>query len=103
MVQFNAVVFHKLVEPSPFQTRANPAVIEELTPFVMRALLVFVAVTVKLPRWLLVRLKICVPAAADKAAIEATARASAEVARYADGAPVKKVVIVPGRLVNVVV
>jgi len=47
--------------------------------------------------------KICVPAAADKAAIEATARASAEVARYADGAPVKKVVIVPGRLVNVVV
>jgi len=47
--------------------------------------------------------KICVPAAADKTAIEAAARASAEVARYADGAPVKKVVIVPGRLVNVVV
>ena len=47
--------------------------------------------------------KLCVPAAADKAAIEAAARASAEVARYANGAPVKKVVIVPGRLVNVVV
>ena len=47
--------------------------------------------------------KLCVPAAADKAAIEAAARASAEVARYANGAPVKKIVIVPGRLVNVVV
>jgi leucyl-tRNA synthetase len=47
--------------------------------------------------------KICVPATADKAAIEAAARASAEVARYAGGAPVKKIVIVPGRLVNVVV
>jgi len=47
--------------------------------------------------------KISVPAAADKTAIEAAARASAEVVRYADGAPVKKVIIVPGRLVNVVV
>ncbi len=43
------------------------------------------------------------PAAADKAAIEAAARESAEVARFANGAPVKKIVIVPGRLVNVVV
>ena len=47
--------------------------------------------------------KIRVPAAADSTAIEAVALASAEVARYADGASVKKVVIVPGRLVNVVV
>ena len=47
--------------------------------------------------------KLCVPVAADNAAIEAVARASAEVARYANGASVKKVVIVPGRLVNVVV
>ena len=47
--------------------------------------------------------KLRVPVAADNAAIEGVARASAEVARYADGAPVKKVVIVPGRLVNVVV
>jgi leucyl-tRNA synthetase len=47
--------------------------------------------------------KLCVPVAADNAAIEAVARASAEVVRYANGAPVKKVVIVPGRLVNVVV
>ncbi|MET0345316.1 MAG: leucine--tRNA ligase, partial [Casimicrobiaceae bacterium] len=47
--------------------------------------------------------KIVVPATADKAAIEAVARASAEVAKHANGAPVKKVIVVPGRLVNVVV
>ena len=37
------------------------------------------------------------------AAIEAAARASADVTKHANGAPVKKVIIVPGRLVNVVV
>ena len=47
--------------------------------------------------------KLCVPVAADNAAIEVVARASAEVARFANGAPVKKVIIVPGRIVNVVV
>ncbi|MEO8345413.1 MAG: leucine--tRNA ligase [Betaproteobacteria bacterium] len=47
--------------------------------------------------------KLNVAASADKAAIESAARESAEVAKYANGAPVKKVIIVPGRLVNVVV
>jgi len=47
--------------------------------------------------------KLRVPAGADRAAIEAAARASAEVVRHAAGAPLKKVIIVPGRLVNVVV
>ena len=47
--------------------------------------------------------KLTVPAGADHAAIEAAARASAEVAKHAAGAAVKKVVVVPGRLVNVVV
>jgi len=47
--------------------------------------------------------KLVVPAAADRAMIEAAAKASAEVAKHANGAPVKKVVVVPGRLVNVVV
>jgi leucyl-tRNA synthetase len=46
---------------------------------------------------------ITVPAGADKAAIEAVAAASAEVAKFAEGKPVKKVIVVPGRLVNVVV
>ncbi|HET9208609.1 MAG TPA: leucine--tRNA ligase [Burkholderiaceae bacterium] len=44
-----------------------------------------------------------VPAHADKAAIERTALASAEFGKFGDGKPAKKVVIVPGRLVNVVV
>ncbi len=47
--------------------------------------------------------KLVVPASADRAAIESAARASADVAKHAAGAPVKKVVVVPGRLVNVVV
>ncbi len=47
--------------------------------------------------------KLVVPAKADKDAIEAAARASAEVAKHAAGAPVKKVIVVPGRLVNVVI
>jgi leucyl-tRNA synthetase len=46
---------------------------------------------------------ITVPAGADKAAIEAAALASPEVAKFAEGRKPKKVVVVPGRLVNVVV
>ncbi|MFO1281972.1 MAG: leucine--tRNA ligase [Burkholderiales bacterium] len=49
-----------------------------------------------------VRGKLVVPAAADRAAVEQAARASPEVAKFASGAPAKKVVVVPGRLVNVV-
>ncbi|GAB3190884.1 leucine--tRNA ligase [Hydrogenophaga aquatica] len=45
---------------------------------------------------------IFVPAAADKAAIEAAAVASEPVQKQANGAAPKKVVVVPGRLVNVV-
>ena len=44
-----------------------------------------------------------VPAQADKAAIEAAALASEEFAKFAEGKPAKKVIVVPGRLVNVVV
>ena len=50
-----------------------------------------------------VRGKLSVPATADNAAIEAAARAAPEVAKHAAGAAVKKIIIVPGRLVNVVV
>jgi leucyl-tRNA synthetase len=50
-----------------------------------------------------VRGKLVVPASANKDAIEAAARASAEVAKHGAGAPVKKTIVVPGRLVNVVV
>jgi len=44
-----------------------------------------------------------VPAAADKAVIEAAALASPEFEKFAEGRPPKKVIVVPGRLVNVVV
>jgi leucyl-tRNA synthetase len=50
-----------------------------------------------------VRGKLVVPATAGRDDIEAAARASAEVAKHAAGAPVKKTIVVPGRLVNVVV
>jgi len=44
-----------------------------------------------------------VPAGADNAAIEAAALASAEFARFGEGRAAKKIIVVPGRLVNVVV
>jgi leucyl-tRNA synthetase len=43
-----------------------------------------------------------VPKDADKAAIEAAALANENVRRYVEGAP-KKVIVVPGKLVNIVV
>jgi leucyl-tRNA synthetase len=46
---------------------------------------------------------VTVPASADKAAIEAAALASEAFQKLAHGAAPKKVVVVPGRLVNVVV
>ena len=50
-----------------------------------------------------VRGSLRVPASADRAAIEAAAVASEAVGRHAEGRAPKKVVVVPGRLVNVVV
>ena len=44
-----------------------------------------------------------VAAAADKASIEAAALANEAVQKFMDGQPAKKVVVVPGRLVNIVV
>ena len=44
-----------------------------------------------------------VPAGADKAAIEAAALANDEYVKFAAGAAPKKIIVVPGRLVNVVV
>ncbi|UDF36143.1 UNVERIFIED_ORG: leucine--tRNA ligase [Shinella sp. XGS7] len=44
-----------------------------------------------------------VPAQADKAAIEAAALAHEKFAEFSEGKPAKKVIIVPGRLVNIVV
>jgi len=46
---------------------------------------------------------VLVPAGADKAEIERAAVASAAFTQFAQGAPVKRVIVVPGRLVNVVI
>ena len=44
-----------------------------------------------------------VPKAADRAAIEQFARANPNVQRFVAGQTVKKVIVVPGRLINLVV
>ena len=49
-----------------------------------------------------VRSQVSVPADADAAALEAAARADERIAGYLDGATVRRVVAVPGRLVNFV-
>jgi leucyl-tRNA synthetase len=46
---------------------------------------------------------ICVMADADRGMIELAASAAPEVAKFGEGKPVRKIVVVPGRLVNVVV
>ena len=50
-----------------------------------------------------VRSKIQVPADADKETVEGLAQADENVQRFVDGKPVRKVIVVPGRLVNIVV
>jgi leucyl-tRNA synthetase len=50
-----------------------------------------------------VRAKIDVPAAADRDAVAEIAQAEANVVRFIDGAPIKKTIVVPGKLVNLVV
>ena len=44
-----------------------------------------------------------VPAELDKAGVEKMAREAPELTRHLDGAQIKRVIVVPGRLVNVVV
>jgi len=50
-----------------------------------------------------VRGKVTVPADADKDAVEVAALADANVARFIEGKNIRKVIVVPGRLVNVVI
>ena len=50
-----------------------------------------------------VRARVMVPADATDAELEAAARADERVAAALDGAEVRKVIVVPGRLVNFVI
>jgi leucyl-tRNA synthetase len=70
---------------------ADPALLEEAT--------VTLAVQVNGKR----RAEIAAPKDADRAALEAMALAEPNVARLLDGAAPRKVIVVPGRIVNVVV
>ena len=47
--------------------------------------------------------RVPVPADADKATIEELAVADDNVQRFVDGKEIRKVIVVPGRLVNIVV
>ena len=49
-----------------------------------------------------VRAKLEIPADADKAATEAAALDDANVKRFLEGVTVRKVIVVPGKLVNIV-
>jgi leucyl-tRNA synthetase len=49
------------------------------------------------------RSRITVPAAADQAAVRQASLADPQVVKFVGGSPVKKVIVVPGKLVNVVV
>ena len=49
-----------------------------------------------------VRAKLTVPASVDKAAVEAAALAQENVLRFLEGISVRKVIVVPGKLVNIV-
>ena len=49
------------------------------------------------------RAEITVPKSADQATIEELARAEPQVEKFLDGKPIKKCVVVPGRIVNFVV
>ena len=50
-----------------------------------------------------VRAKIDVPADADRDTVAEMAQSEANVLRFIDGAPIKKTIVVPGKLVNLVV
>jgi leucyl-tRNA synthetase len=50
-----------------------------------------------------IKARLMVPAKADAAAVEALALAHADVVAAIAGRPVRKVVVVPGRMVNIVV
>ena len=72
-------------------------------PLVIEAALVQDQITLVLQVSGKLRGSLSVAAGADTATIEAAALVSPEFARFSEGKPAKKVIVVPGRLVNVVV
>jgi leucyl-tRNA synthetase len=84
-------------------TEASPAVIDAPWPEPVEAALVQDEVELVLQVNGKLRGSVRVPASADKAAIEQLALASEAAVRALDGKLARRVVVVPGRLVNIVV
>jgi len=79
------------------------AVVDELWPEVDESALVQDKIELMVQVNGKLRSKISVAADADKASVEAAALADENVVRYIDGKEIRKVIVVPGRLINIVV
>ncbi|MND59417.1 Leucine--tRNA ligase [compost metagenome] len=88
------VLWHELGHADAIIDAAWPAVDE--AALVQDSLQLVVQVNGKL------RGHIEVPADASREAVEATARANENVLRFTDGLTIRKVIVVPGKLVNIV-
>jgi leucyl-tRNA synthetase len=95
-------IAHTLWEPLGFSAR-HGELVDAPWPVVDDAALLRSEIELMLQIGGKLRGSIVVPAAADKATIEAAALANADARRFMDGKPARKIVIVPGRLVNIVV
>ena len=78
------------------------AIIDAHWPSVDEKALVKSAITVVLQVNGKVRDKVDVPADSDKASLEAMARENANVIKFVEGKTIRKVIVVPGKLVNIV-
>lgn len=82
---------------------AQGEIIDALWPLVDEAALVQDEIQIVVQVNGKLRGQITVPATATKEAIEQLALADASVAKYTEGKPIKKLIVVPGKLINVVV
>ena len=96
-------ITHALWQQLGFDTKHGSEIVGAPWPQVDEAALVQDEIELMLQVAGKLRGSIRVPAMADRTVIEAAALASPDFLRFAEGKPAKKVVIVPGRLVNVVV
>ncbi|KPF51218.1 leucine--tRNA ligase [beta proteobacterium AAP121] len=96
-------ITHALWQQLGFATKHGSEIVGAPWPQVDEAALVQDEIELMLQVAGKLRGSIRVPAGADRTVIEAAALASPDFLRFAEGKAAKKVVIVPGRLVNVVV
>jgi leucyl-tRNA synthetase len=89
------VLWHELGHPDPLIDRAWPKA--DPQALVQDTIEIVIQVNGKL------RGRVAVPAGADRAQMEAAALADAQVQKWIEGKPIRKVIAVPGKLVNIVV